>query len=47
MSPISSPDGLPPPARPANSPVDGSAASPGGGPPRPRPETDPTEPGEP
>ncbi|WP_112606209.1 TRAP transporter permease [Micromonospora noduli] len=44
MSPISSPDGSPPPARPANSPVDGSAASPGGGPPRPRPETEPTEP---
>nr|WP_112726004.1 TRAP transporter fused permease subunit [Micromonospora noduli] len=44
MSPISSPDGSPPPARPANSPVDGSAASPGGGPPRPRPEIEPTEP---
>nr|WP_112699230.1 TRAP transporter fused permease subunit [Micromonospora noduli] len=44
MSPISSPDGSPPPARPANSPVDGSAASPGNGPPRPRPEIEPTEP---
>ncbi|MEU8389795.1 TRAP transporter fused permease subunit [Micromonospora sp. NPDC048843] len=45
MSPISSPDGSPSPALPANSPAGGSAASPDGGPPRPRPEAEPTEPG--
>ncbi|MEU8155560.1 TRAP transporter fused permease subunit [Micromonospora sp. NPDC048986] len=44
MSPISSPDGSPSPARPANSAVDGPAATPGGGPPRPRSGVEPAEP---
>ncbi|MEU8220939.1 TRAP transporter fused permease subunit [Micromonospora taraxaci] len=47
MSPVSSPDGSPSPARPANSPADGLSAGIGGGPPRPRPTAEPARPGEP
>ncbi|MBM7490253.1 TRAP transporter 4TM/12TM fusion protein [Micromonospora luteifusca] len=43
MSPISSPDGSSPPARPANSPAGVPAAGAGGRPPRPRPTVDPAE----
>ncbi|MEU7975905.1 hypothetical protein AB0B48_28110, partial [Micromonospora sp. NPDC049089] len=43
MPPISSPDGSQSRARPANSSVDGPAASPGG-PPRPRSEAEPSDP---
>ncbi|MEU8181531.1 TRAP transporter fused permease subunit [Micromonospora sp. NPDC049044] len=43
MSPISTPDGSSPPARPANSPADETAASPSGGPPRPRSGAEPAQ----